>query len=302
VLNFQNVTKKFRNDFWEKSFYALDDVSFKINPGEITGFLGSNGAGKTTSIKIIMGFIKNDSGDIVFDKNLGTSRSDIFSNVGFFPERPFFYPHLTGREFVTYISTLNGLDRKTISQGIHHWTERMQIAHAIDRKIRGYSKGMLQRLGFATTLIKKPKLLILDEPLAGLDPIGRKEFKDVMIDLHKEGVTIFFSSHIVSDVEEICSKVVVLEKGRLLYDGRIDNLIENNAELSYQIKCKNVESFECNSKECVLTKTVGDIWLLEIVGSKKDEYLKKLLNKNIEIISFSPIRPNLEEIVYKIKK
>jgi ABC-2 type transport system ATP-binding protein len=211
MITFNNITKSFKTDFWAKPFKALDCVSFTIREGELTGFLGANGAGKTTSIKIMMKFIWQNAGEVIYSNKLGINQMEIFSNLGFVPERPYFYPHLTGREFLSFAGELCKVTRNDLKTAIDKWGEQFQIAHAIDRKVRGYSKGMLQRLGIISSLIHNPKIIILDEPLSGLDPVGRKEIKDALLDLNKQGKTIFFSSHIVSDVEEISIKVLVVE-------------------------------------------------------------------------------------------
>jgi ABC-2 type transport system ATP-binding protein len=286
MFEFKNVSKTFKKDFWSQPFDALRDVTFKIDEGELIGFLGANGAGKTTALKILMKFIKSSGGEVYFSESLGNDTKSIFSNIGYLPERPYFYPYLTGREFTTYMGRLNEVPRNILNDQIDRWATRFQIDHAMDRKIRGYSKGMLQRLGFVSVLVHNPKLLILDEPLSGLDPRGRKEIKDVLKELKALGKSIFFSSHIVSDVEEVCNSVVVLEHGKLLYDGSIEKIISENIRPGFRIKVENDE---------------GNLDIIEIEAYKKNEMIQKLLGNNREIISIEQNRPTLEEIVYQIK-
>ena len=140
MIEFRNVTKIFQTDFWSKSFKALDELSFRIEEGKLIGFLGANGAGKTTSIKIMMDFIRQDSGTVEFSKQMGSTTKEIFSNIGFVPERPYFYPYLTGKEFAEYMAKLNGVPRREIGKRISKWAECFCIDHALDRKIRGYSR------------------------------------------------------------------------------------------------------------------------------------------------------------------
>ena len=286
MIEFVNITKKFRNNFWEKEFLALDNVSFKISQGDLVGFLGANGAGKTTLIKSLMDFSKQTSGEIHFDKCLGHTALEIKSNLGYLPERAYLYQHLTGREFLQYAGSLNNISKEKLSLLIKNWSEKIQIDYALDRLIRGYSKGMQQRLGFISALIHEPKFLILDEPLSGLDPIGRKEFKAIMKELNQSGTTIFFSSHIVSDVEEICNQVVFIEKGKLIYTGSIDEIILKNSNDDYIVRfIKN-----------------GTIVSEKIKESDKNQFLSKLMAENINILEIEKEKPTLEEIIYKIKQ
>ena len=211
MLNFRNVTKSFKGELIAQPFVALDNVSFEVPTGSMVGFLGANGAGKTTSLKIIMDFIRADSGGVEFASEMGSSQSDIFKNVGFLPERPYFYPNLTGHEFLNFMGSLCDLSSFQINEQVKKWAERFRVEHALGRPLRTYSKGMLQRIGFLSTILHQPKFIILDEPLSGLDPIGRKELKEVIVEVHKQGKTVFFSSHIIPDIEEICDRVIFLK-------------------------------------------------------------------------------------------
>jgi ABC-2 type transport system ATP-binding protein len=286
MIEFVNITKKFQANFWEKYFLALDNVSFKINSGDLVGFLGANGAGKTTLIKILMDFSRQSSGEIKFDKILGSNQEIIKSNIGYLPERAYLYQHLTGREFLEYAGHLNSISRSDLRILIKKWSEKMQIDYALDRLIRGYSKGMQQRVGFISALMHKPKFLVLDEPLSGLDPVGRKEFKSILKELNFDGTTIFFSSHIVSDVEEICNQVVFIEKGKLIYNGSIDELIIKHSNNDYQIKY---------FKDSV-------IHALNVKETDKNKVLSDLITSNVNIVELEKEKPKLEEIIYKIKK
>lgn len=286
MIEFVKVTKKFRNNFWEKDFFALNDVSFSIKKGGLVGFLGANGAGKTTLIKCLMDFSHQDSGEIVFDSFLGKSPLEIRSNIGYLPERAYLYQHLTGREFLEYVGNLNSISKFRLKELVKEWSEKIQIDHALDRHVRGYSKGMQQRLGFISALIHEPKFLVLDEPLSGLDPIGRRDFKKIMRELNEAGVTIFFSSHIVSDVEEICNDVVFIEKGKLIYNGSIDSLLLSNSSDQYTVRY--VEE--------------GVVRSLIVGEREKNTLLKKILDNGNNVIEVEKEKITLEEIIYKIKK
>lgn len=285
MINFHHITKNFQGHFWEKSFLAVDDVSFAIKKGDLVGFLGANGAGKTTLIKCLMDFSRQNSGTIEFSKELGSSLSEIKSHIGYLPERAYLYPHLTGREFLNYISDLNNIENTKRKELIGILTKKLSIDHALDRLIKTYSKGMQQRLGFVSVLIHNPKILILDEPLSGLDPMGRREFKNILKELNQEGVTIFFSSHVVADVEEICNKVVFIEKGKLIHEGSIDELILKHSNDLYDIKYLE------NDK----------IIIEKIHENEKNKKIIEILNVGNQILEIEKEKPTLEEIIYKIK-
>lgn len=304
MIEFIDITKTFKTDFWAKSFKALDNLSFNIETGKLIGFLGANGAGKTTSIKIMMDFIRQDSGKIIFNKSLGKNKKAIFSNIGFVPERPYFYPYLTGREFVEYMSKLNDVKRSDILKYSKKWANYFAIEHAMDRKIHGYSKGMLQRLGFVSALVHNPSMIILDEPLSGLDPLGRNEIKKALVELNREGKTIFFSSHIVSDVEEICERVVVLQQGKKIYQGSIDKLIHDNLSSNYSIKfyVTDLEIVKKLDEEEECVPLGDDLYQILCHISRKHDVIEKLISQGVEIISVNPDQPTLEQVIYKINK
>ena len=285
MLEFCEVTKIFKSDLFKKDFKALDNISFVIPEGKIIGFLGANGAGKTTSIKIAMDFTRPTNGKVNFSKALGGTKKEAFKRLGYLPERPFFYPHLTGREFCTYMGKISNISVPRIREQILHWAPRFKIDFALDREIKTYSKGMLQRIGFLATLLHDPKLIILDEPLSGVDPIGRKELREIMVEINKLGKTIFFSSHIVTDMEEICSQVVCLKDGRMAFAGNVDELITQNIKPGFYISTIFENKID--------TKLV--------LPEDKHEYLKERISNNHEIIKVEQVKPSLEEVFYNIK-
>lgn len=286
MLEFCEISKTFKSDLLKKPFEALKNVSFVVPEGKIIGFLGANGAGKTTSIKIAMDFIRPSSGEILYGKALGGSKKEAFKRIGYLPERPFFYPHLTGREFCEYMSKLTDLSNNRFIEQVNYWAPRFKIDFALDREIRTYSKGMLQRVGFLATLLHDPKLIVLDEPIAGVDPIGRKELKDIMLEVNKVGTTVFFSSHIVSDVEEICDSVIFLREGEMVFEGSVDQLITDNIKPHVHIRYEDENNI---------------IKEIEVANANKAKELSELISKEYNIISVKPERPTLEQIFYKVE-
>jgi ABC-2 type transport system ATP-binding protein len=205
-------------------FKALDGVSFSIRKGSIAGFLGPNGAGKTTTIKILTGLIFPTSGHVSI---LGSSPATaaMRHRLGYLPENPSFHDHLTGREALGFACDLLGVPKSFARSRVDEALAKVQLSKAADLQVRRYSKGMTQRLGIAQALVHDPELLILDEPMSGLDPIGRRDVKDLLRDLAAKGKTLFFSTHIVADVEDICDRVSMISQGRIVRDSAVQDLL-----------------------------------------------------------------------------
>ncbi len=199
--------------FWRKPHHAVKDVNFEVHKGDIYGFVGPNGAGKSTTIKVLLGLLRPTSGSVKV-RGLNVKDPQSRQGVGYLPESPYYYSYLTGREFLFYFGKLSGLTGSLLNKNLDEAVEKMQIEPRwLNEKLSTFSKGMLQRFGIAQAIISKPKLLILDEPTSGLDPIGRRDVREMIKNLRDEGVTIFYSSHILNDVELICNQVSVIVKG-----------------------------------------------------------------------------------------
>lgn len=289
MIEFLDISKSFKTNFLKgsKDFLALDNLSFKLQPGSLTGFLGANGAGKTTSLKILFKFIPPTAGSVQFNNELGSEWGEIRSNIGYVPERPYFYPHLNGHEFLSFTASLNDVDQKQVNNKIEQWADRLGIAHALDRQLKGYSKGMLQRVGVLSCLIHDPKVIILDEPLSGLDPLGRMELKRVFKSLQKEGKTVFFSSHIVADVEEVCDKVVVIDKGKLVYQGDVTKVLDEHSKDEYLVVFSGSENYDLKEKVVPAENLHGQ--------------LEELIKENCRIEKVQKLRISLEEFVYNTR-
>ena len=218
------LRKEYRSGFWMRRFLALKQLDLTVEKGEAFGFVGPNGAGKTTTIKILAGLQEATSGEAFILGNPVQEPSSRF-RLGFLPERPYFYTHLTAREVLHFYGALYEIPTKERALRIEELLERTDMRRFANISLGQYSKGMLQRIGLCQTLIHDPDLIILDEPMSGLDPIGRALVRDIILEERAQGKTIFFSSHVLSDVESICSRVAVLVKGELRGVGTIDELL-----------------------------------------------------------------------------
>lgn len=277
VLKIQNLYKSYKLGFIPKSHEVLKGVSFSLPEKTITGFLGGNGAGKTTTIKCILGLALPDSGRIEFFNNLPLSEN-VKSRIGFLPERPYFYEYLTGLEFLTFYGQISGKFKKNIlNDRILSLLKRVDLLHAKDKKLREYSKGMLQKVGVAQALIHDPELVILDEPMSGLDPDGRFYLSEIIRETAREGRSVFFSSHLLPDAEALCERLVILKNGQVSYEGGLDDFLKKmgDAAIINFIKNGNKESIRVND-EVELQKS-----LIELINhGAKIEAVKK--DRNLE--------------------
>jgi ABC-2 type transport system ATP-binding protein len=227
AISLENIHRSFKNHFWEKKKKILKGISLEVRQSEVFGFLGPNGAGKTTTIKVITGLLRADSGSAeVFGNPAGTIEAK--KRIGFLPESPYFYEHLSGSEFLKIHAML--CNRHEKSNDVLRLLEKVGLANAADLQLRKYSRGMLQRIGIAQALIGDPDILILDEPLTGLDPIGRKEVKDLILEEKAKGKTIFFSSHILPDAEAVCDRIGIIIDGKIMAVGELKKLLKRDVK------------------------------------------------------------------------
>jgi ABC-2 type transport system ATP-binding protein len=218
-----------------KSFRAVDDVSIRIEAGEVYGLIGPNGSGKSTTMKALLGLVAPTSGTCaIFGKD--SLKVDSRNDVGFLPENPYFYKHLTGAETLRFYGKLCDLRGKALELRIDELLELVDLKHARDRRLGGYSKGMLQRIGLAQALVQDPRLLILDEPTAGVDPLGSRQIRDLIMRLRDHGKTVFLCSHLLEQVQEVCDHVGIIFQGKMVKEGKLDELIavENQTEIILQ--------------------------------------------------------------------
>jgi ABC-2 type transport system ATP-binding protein len=217
IIKVGGIQKSFQPDFYKKPTQVLKDISFTIPQGKFVGLIGPNGAGKTTTIKCLLQFIFPDKGTIQFGDNL--SFLEFKKQIGYLPERPFFQEFLTGSEFLKLHWDLSGTKKDSFAHRAAEVLEQVKLTHAKDKKLKDYSKGMLQRIGIAQSLIAFPQFLILDEPMSGLDPDGRILIKDILKDLKKTNITVLMSSHLLEDIDELCEELIVIQKGECFYNG-----------------------------------------------------------------------------------
>lgn len=235
------VVNKVKKTFF--GFEAVKDVSFTVEKGEVLGIIGPNGAGKTTTIKMIVGLLTPDQGDIsIFGNSILSANTRM--RIGYMPETPSFYNHLTGAEILELSGELFGLGGTDLKNRIGRLIERVGLEKAGRRQLRDYSKGMLQRICLAQALINDPELLFLDEPLDGLDPLGRIRMKEILLDLKKAGTAIVFNSHILSDVEIMSDKIAIMDQGLIIANKSVEQLIPKNKTLEQVFIEKVTESHE----------------------------------------------------------
>ena len=273
------LEKIFRLGFFARRVPAVRDVSFEVRRGEILGLLGPNGAGKTTTIKMLMGLIFPTRGHAEIFGVPATSRR-ARAQVGFLPESPYFYDYLTGPELLDLMGELAGLDRRTRRDRAEALLARVGLAGAEDRPLRKYSKGMLQRIGLAQALISDPALVVLDEPMSGLDPIGRKEIRDLVAELRREGRTVLFSTHILSDVELLCDRAVIIAGGQMRAEGALDRL------LSPRLLHTELVLEQGGTSELVRLASGVDV----------DAALREALAAGKRVVSVTPRRESLEDL------
>jgi ABC-2 type transport system ATP-binding protein len=303
VVEINNLTKDYEVGFWRKrKVRALDGLSLSVNRGEIFGFLGANGAGKTTTLKLLMRLIFPTAGTA---RILGCDIADIsmHNQIGYLPENPYFYDYLTAREFLEYCGELFGYEQTDRSKRAADLLSRVRLDETRwDIQLRKFSKGMLQRVGLAQALINDPQVVFLDEPMSGLDPVGRREVRDLIAGLRQEGRTVFMCSHILSDIEVLCDQVAILKRGQLAHLGNLDELRQragNQNRVEIVATGTQADTLRFHLPEgdhYQLTSTASGL-RIEVADEKDiDEVITALRRTGGKLVSVQPVRQSLEEL------
>ena len=293
----RGLSKHYKHPWTLKVNKALQDLDLDVARGEVFGYLGPNGAGKTTTLKLLCGLHRPTRGDAwLFGESIDNDSSR--RRLGFLPERPYFYEYLNGVEYLELVSRLSGASGKESHEAARRWMGRVGLGDHTKKLLRKYSKGMLQRLGLAAALVHEPELVILDEPMSGLDPFGRRDVRDLILEQRDRGTTVLFSSHILPDVELICDRVGILLDGRLQRAATVGEIVSGGRH-QVEVRCTGVTMVavpaQWQSQVFRREHAHETVFMIEDDGLTS-EVLQWLLGQGIQIRSVTPQRPNLEEL------
>ena len=297
VIQTQNLSKTYRTGFWlAQKIRSLTAVDLDVYQGETFGLLGQNGAGKTTLLKTLLGIVRPTKGKAtLLGKPLGDR--NVKKRIGYLPENPYFYDYLTGWEILEFTGGLFEIPRTVQKTRIPELLELVGLStkDAQKKQLRRYSKGMLQRIGLAQALINDPELVFLDEPMSGLDPLGRYQMREIILSLKRQGKTIFFNSHILSDVEKVCDRVAILDKGEMICEGSMDKLLGDVRAYVVKVKGGNPEILQ---QRLANLHFQDGLWVGVLKGDPQD-FIASLRLIESQLISLTLARPSLEEFFIK---
>jgi len=294
-----DLTKNYAVGFWRKRPYcALDRLSLEVEAGEVFGFLGPNGAGKTTTLKLLMQLVYPTSGRAeIFSRPVGDLA--VKRRLGYLPENPYFYDYLTAEELLSYFAGLFGFSPADRRARASRLLDEVGIGRERRLQLRKFSKGMLQRVGIAQAIIHDPELVIFDEPMSGLDPLGRREVRALILRLRDRGCTVFFSSHVLSDAESLCSRVAILAKGRLMKSGRLSDMLDLQAQ-GWELVVGSVTETLAGTlaaRARRMTKISEGRYTLELpLEPPPDRFVTELAAAGAVIVSLNPLRDTLEDL------
>ena len=297
IIEIENLRKTFSTSFGKKTVTALNDVSLSIEQGTIFGLLGQNGAGKTTLIKVLLGIVFPTSGSCkLFGEDF--TNFQLKKRIGFLPENHKFPNYMTGKEVMTFFGRLSGLENLYLAKRIDEMLELVQMTKWSKSKIKTYSKGMMQRLGLAQAILNNPDLLFLDEPTDGVDPIGRKEIRNVLLALKEQGKTIFLNSHLLSEVELITDRVAVLHKGKIIREGNVHDLTSKKEEYKIVVDAELDLLLDVAVKEKYeLQKISSSTYLLRVDETRPiNDFVDHLRSKGVSIKEMAQEKNSLEDV------
>jgi ABC-2 type transport system ATP-binding protein len=297
IVRVEQLVKDVRPGFGLRKKRVLDGISFRVREREIFGFIGPNGAGKTTTLKVLLGLMRATSGEASI---LGHDVCEIAfrRQIGFLPEQPYFCDFLTGRETLRFYAKLSGVPSSRLACRVEELLELVGLADAGGTRLRGYSKGMLQRIGVAQALVHDPLVVFLDEPMSGLDPVGRKEVRDIILRLRADGKTVFMNTHILSDVEMVCDRVAIIVSGKIRYEGAIDEFL-HAGEPESDLVLANLPAAagaQIEQRFGARLRGHGERVELRIVEKHATSALRVALEAGADVISATPHRVSLESI------
>lgn len=303
VIEIENLTKVYEVGFWRKrKVLALDGLSLKVEGGEIFGFLGANGAGKTTTLKLLTRLVYPTSGRAsILGHDIGDVR--MHARIGYLPENPYFYDYLTAREFLDYCAELFGYSQSERKRRTENLLRRVYLDEKNwNKQLRKFSKGMLQRVGLAQALVNDPEIVFLDEPMSGLDPVGRRQVRDLIASLRDSGTTVFMCSHILSDIEVLCDRVAIMRGGKLGETGRLEELRAGAGDKNYiEITVAGAEAETISSRLSTLvgarvSQTAGGT-RIEVADERDvDAALAAIRRAGGRLVSVLPVKQSLEEL------
>jgi ABC-2 type transport system ATP-binding protein len=298
AIETEHLTKDFPVGFWRpRPYRALDGLTLAVEPGEVFGFLGPNGSGKSTTLKLMMQLIYPTSGHA---RILGRPAGDVSvrHRIGFLAENPYFYDYLTAEEVLTYFARLFGFDRADAKTRAARVLDEVGIGAERRLRLRQFSKGMLQRVGIAQAIINDPEVLFLDEPMSGLDPLGRRHVRDLILRLRAQGATVFFSSHILADAEMLCSKVAILAQGRLIAAGRVSEMVAfelRGWELVASAVGDDLHAELAPQVRAIRSLTHGRYTIQIAAGERPEQLMALLASRGAQVESLTPLRDTLED-------
>ncbi|MDZ4857971.1 MAG: ABC transporter ATP-binding protein [Candidatus Hydrogenedentes bacterium] len=298
----ENLSKTYRSQLGQRQPISLDDLSLSVAENEVFGFLGRNGAGKTTTIKLLCGLIRPTRGTArIFGED--SRRKESRRLIGFLPENPYFYEYLTPKETLDFYGKLHGLSATDRASEWKKLSEMLDLGPIADQRVRSFSKGMRQRLGFAVALVGDPKLLILDEPMSGLDPLGRRAIRELILKMRDQQKTIFFSSHVLSDVQQVCDRVGILVKGKLTRQGRLNELLTERVQVVEVVAANLAQAAISDIARMATANRVSETGHHFIVAdlAVANELVKMIHARGAELVDFIAVRESLEDYFMRVQ-